>query len=165
MGTKSMLSRVAVAVFAIAAFSLTPGIANAAPTAEVVQVQRVNMNPSDATTSLDIREQVAAEGLAYDGFSTQAVPAPNIKCTQTNASVRTCNLAVSGAYCGSSRMVGVGITTKLAGGIVTAPTNRGIQWSASSTAQNRMVAVGGTFSSVITLKGKSSDVPYVTCSL
>jgi hypothetical protein len=170
MQMKSVLSTVALAFLAAGVFVATPSVANAeASTSDVTttytQEAPVYVSPtgesSEHTNVVSPTETTISDG----GVVVQAVPSPVIKCKQTNANLRTCNIAVAGAYCGSSRRPGVGITTKLGGGIVAAPSGERISWKASSTVKDHNFTVGGTFSAVVSLNGKSSDVPYATCSL
>lgn len=164
MTSRRLLSGAAAIIFTAAVLALVPGTAQAATAAPTPGPAPVIMNTDQATGGyLDLRGQAPDARLTDRGASTLAVTA-SVKCTQ-NASVKSCTVTVPGGYCGSSRQVGVGVTTKLKGGIVlNYPTTQAKRWSATSTAKSYMVVVGTTFSAAVTLNGTTADRPYATCS-
>lgn len=110
----------------------------------------------------------AAQGAVSDrgpAVIHKPLASPNITCHYTGGNT-TCNISVGGGYCGGSRPVGVGITTKRKGGItVTSPWIQTLTWNATSTAKSHKIEVGGTYLASVTLAGQAPERPYATCSL
>lgn len=88
---------------------------------------------------------------------------PSISCSYAWGHT-TCHVRAEGGYCGSSRPVGVGVTTARKGGItVTSPAFQTKSWNAGAT-RNHKIVVGTTYAATVTLEGNATERPYVTCS-
>ncbi|MFJ4295754.1 MULTISPECIES: hypothetical protein [unclassified Curtobacterium] len=109
---------------------------------------------------------VVAAGLMIAPAPASAAKLPKIECKYSGG-VTTCNVVALGGYCGSSRRVGVGITTGKRGGILIQDGGSGaLQWKAGKV-KDHVLPVGTTYFAVTTLYGKatSAEKPYVSCSL
>jgi hypothetical protein len=109
---------------------------------------------------------VVAMGVVIAPAPASAAALPKIECKYGNG-VTTCNVVAAGGYCGSSRRVGVGITTGKQGGILIQDGGAGsLQWKKGKVADH-VLPVGTTYFAVTTLAGKATaaEKPYVSCSL
>ncbi|WP_412169300.1 hypothetical protein ACLUS2_012725 [Curtobacterium flaccumfaciens pv. flaccumfaciens] len=107
-----------------------------------------------------------AAGIMVAPATAQAASLPAIKCTYRSG-VTTCIVVANGGYCGSSRRVGLGVTTGKKGGIIIRAGGAGYAHWEKGKVKNHNVIVGTTYSGAVTIVGKlsSTEKPYVSCNL